>query len=89
MSDFSEDPKSPYQRAYSRFHNLCVLVGKPKGMISKKVYKVRQAHNRVHRERKLTVQEYHSINFEIQRALDSCIKNLDSVESKIERLLKK
>ena len=87
MSDFSTHPKSKYQRAYKRFHELCVLVGKPKGMISKKVYKVRQAHNRLNKIRPLHSVEYDLLSNDVQRALDSCMKNLDEAETKINKMI--
>jgi hypothetical protein len=88
VSDFDSNPKSKYQQRYKRFHSLCVLVGKPRGMISRRVHKVRQAHNRANRISPLSVSEYDSITSDVQRALDDCISHLDAAENKLKTIIK-
>jgi len=88
VSDFDTNPKSKYQKSYQRFHQLCVLVGKPTGMISKRVHKVRQAHNRATRISPLSVSEYESVSSDVQRALDACMGHLDAAETKLQTIIK-
>jgi hypothetical protein len=86
VESFSTDPKSKYQKSNNRFHKLCILIGKPKGMVSKKIHKVIQTHNRVARNKPLRASEYDVLSAHVQNALDACIGHLDKAETHLLRI---